>query len=156
MLELLKTYGADVCHKSNVTKEIDLLILVDSVAEHADKRERIRATWYSYWVNRMENVDVVFFVGKPLGSSMEEKLARENGIHDDLVWSNTIDFPLIYGTIKAMAWLQWLVKKCDNAEMVLKIDENVILNVPKMLKFVFDNHETVNTIWGSEHTDEEP
>jgi hypothetical protein len=150
------TDGAEVCHKSNTTEKINLLILVDSLADNFQQRKRIRDTWCKYWVSRVTSVRVVFFLGKPQSTVMKNEVTAENSIHNDIVWSNIKDLPALYGSIKALSWMQWLMTKCKNANMVLKVDENVILNVPAMLKFVKTNHKAVNTIWGFEEQNESP
>lgn len=150
------TDGADVCHRSIKTKKINMLVLVDSFAKNLKERKRIRDTWYNYWASQVQNVQIVFFVGKPEDTALINTLALENSVHNDIVWSNTKDLPDMYGSIKALSWLQWLMKYCQNAKMVLKIDESVILNVPRVVKFAYKNKRAVNTIWGYKKENKEP
>lgn len=146
----LTTYGADVCTRSDSTTKVDLLVVVNSEAEHVAHRHRSRMTWLDRWASReaYRAVRVVFFVNKPKNLNQAASMSAENAQHHDVVWTN-VEEAASDSTMKMASWLNWVTKWCPGAKFVLKVEEHEIVNLPAVIEFVEQNKNAYNTIWGS-------
>ncbi|XP_063215766.1 beta-1,3-galactosyltransferase 5-like [Bacillus rossius redtenbacheri] len=111
----------------------ELLIVVHSAASQLDMRTAVRYTWKHF--DRMENVAVVFFLGRSLNGSLSERVRAESDFFGDVVVSNVVD---AYEnlTLKTISMCEWARRSCPRARFVLKADDDVFLNVPLLVDFV--------------------
>lgn len=145
----LKSYGADVCLSNNKMEKTYLLIVVNSLSYNVDDRQRTRVTWRNHWATKENRVRVVFFVDKPKNWVQMESLVTENSVYHDIVWSNVTTVDSKYSAMKSIAWLKWAVERCPKAKFVMKIEENVVVNLPAIFLFLEQNMKVDNTIWGA-------
>ncbi|KAG7222541.1 hypothetical protein INR49_031656 [Caranx melampygus] len=85
-------------------------------------------------------VDTLFILGQPTGADAEqqqEKLRQENERHHDLIQNNFQDSYRNL-TIKTMVMLEWLALRCTKASYVMKIDSDMLLHVPNLVKLLLD------------------
>lgn len=117
-----------------------LILMVPVAPGNVATRDAIRQTWGNEKLVLGQQVETVFIVGLPGGSDakhQQEKLQQENQQYHDLIQSNFQDS--YYNlTIKTMVMLEWLAAHCTKASFVLKIDSDVILNVPNLVKLLVD------------------
>lgn len=74
--------------------------------------------------------------------AIEQALLMESSVYDDLV---TTDFIDIYQnlTLKTIAMLKWAVDRCPKAKFLLKLDDDVSVNIP-VLQNIFNNWQQTN------------
>lgn len=126
------------CDKGEVSP---FLVLVVPVAPaNREARDIIRETWGKRSVVLGQLVQTVFLLGLPTGADAQElqgKLGVESQQHRDLIQS---DFHDGYRnlTIKTMMMLQWLSSHCTGASYAMKIDSDMFLNVPNLVRLLLD------------------
>lgn len=108
-----------------------VLVLVHTAPDHTFNRHAIRSTWG-------KTVRLVFLVGEPESSSVQESLERENEQHHDLVQGNFLDSYRNL-TYKHVSGLKWVTYHCPGAKYILKIDDDVFVNTPFLQEFL--SHE---------------
>ena len=115
----------DACE---VKEEILLLIIVISAPEHFAHREAIRSSWGE----RSPGTVTTFLVGLPEDSATRAKIEQEAEVHGDLVLNNIIDHyeNLSLKTLSAFHWFQTF---CRRAEFLLKVDDDMFVQVSKIL-----------------------
>ncbi|XP_030756294.1 lactosylceramide 1,3-N-acetyl-beta-D-glucosaminyltransferase A-like [Sitophilus oryzae] len=121
-------------------KELLLLILVPSAPGNIGKRNVIRETWGSL---KRDDVKVMFVLNDPGDESVQSKLLIENEEFEDIVQGSLMDTyrNLTYKTIMC---LKYATYHCKNAKYVLKVDDDVFVNVPQMISFLENDLEPLH------------
>lgn len=119
-----------------------LVILVKSSPSNNSSRDSIRKTWGH---DARENRIPVLFI---LGNSSEEVMRNvllEDTIHEDILVGNFVDnyYNL---TLKGVFLLSWVRTYC-NKTWILYVDDDVILNVAKVIDFVRNQKSTSRNIY---------
>lgn len=117
-------------------KDLDLLIVVHTAPYHFSRRSFIRQKIANNNINPPYTVQSVFFIGvMPEGKrdiSKELILEKEYYEHGDLVqMSFNEDFRNL--SLKAVSWLRWTNEHCRNPVMILKIDDDVVIDTFKIV-----------------------
>ncbi|XP_016968605.1 uncharacterized protein LOC108036777 [Drosophila biarmipes] len=123
---------------------IKLLVLISSAMSHEAARMSIRQTWMHYGSRR--DVGMAFVLGRGNNETLNKALTQENFIYGDLIRGNFIDS---YNnlTLKTISTLEWADLHCPKAKYILKTDDDMFINVPKLLTFL-DKHKDKRTIYG--------
>ncbi|EDV59302.1 UDP-GlcNAc:betaGal beta-1,3-N-acetylglucosaminyltransferase 9 [Drosophila erecta] len=123
---------------------IKLLVLISSAMSHDAARMSIRQTWMHYGTRR--DVGMAFVLGRGTNETINKALTQENFIYGDLIRGNFIDS---YNnlTLKTISTLEWADVHCSKAKYILKTDDDMFINVPKLLTFL-DKHKDKRTIYG--------
>ncbi|KAH8341559.1 hypothetical protein KR059_010205 [Drosophila kikkawai] len=123
---------------------IKLMVLISSAMSHDAARMSIRQTWMHYGSRR--DVGMAFVLGRGTNETLNKALTQENFIYGDLIRGNFIDS---YNnlTLKTISTLEWADLHCPKAKYVLKTDDDMFINVPKLLTFL-DKHKDKRTIYG--------
>ncbi|KAH8282784.1 hypothetical protein KR054_009775 [Drosophila jambulina] len=123
---------------------IKLMVLISSAMSHDAARMSIRQTWMHYGSRR--DVGMAFVLGRGTNETLNKALTQENFIYGDLIRGNFIDS---YNnlTLKTISTLEWADLHCPKAKYVLKTDDDMFINVPKLLAFL-DKHKDKRTIYG--------
>ncbi|XP_043482248.1 beta-1,3-galactosyltransferase 1-like [Leptopilina heterotoma] len=131
--------------------KVKLLIPILSDPWHYLARKAIRETWGIF--GKRKDVIILFFLGSTSDPYLEIKLAHEQKIFDDIVRCNVYD-SYTNLTLKTISILEWVDRYCFNVNFVLKTDDDVFLNMPRLLTFVRLRLKLNNVIFGkiSPHT----
>ncbi|XP_001355921.3 UDP-GlcNAc:betaGal beta-1,3-N-acetylglucosaminyltransferase 9-like [Drosophila pseudoobscura] len=123
---------------------IKLLVLISSAQSHEAARMSIRQTWMHYGSRR--DVSMAFVLGRGSNETLNKALTKENYIYGDLIRGNFIDS---YNnlTLKTISSLEWADLHCPRCKYILKTDDDMFINVPKLLAFL-DKHQDKRTIYG--------
>ncbi|KAH8409320.1 hypothetical protein KR222_000203 [Zaprionus bogoriensis] len=125
-------------------EKIQLLILIASKRTHADERLAIRQTWGHFGTRR--DIAMAFVLGRGHNESVDQALTQENSMYGDLIRGSFIDS--YYNlTLKTISMLEWTDRHCDRAKYVLKTDDDMFINVPRLMKFLGDRDKK-RTIYG--------
>ncbi len=125
-LELTKIVKIDQnCKKS------ELSILINSAVYYFDRRRSARETWISEAIKF--NISVFFVVGEPKDNETQNKLELESFKYKDLIQFELTEF--YYNvTLKNIALLRWAQRKCFHTKYFMKADDDIIVNVRKLIE----------------------
>ncbi|XP_058127966.1 beta-1,3-galactosyltransferase 5-like [Anopheles ziemanni] len=125
--------------------DVTLLILVTSAPTHREQRLAIRQSWGHYGSRR--DISIGFIVGQTNEARVEDQLAAESYMYSDLIRGNFIDSYRNL-TLKTISLLEWTKLHCPNASFLLKTDDDMFINVPKLLQFMESHNSQRRTIFG--------
>nr|XP_014091668.1 uncharacterized protein LOC106618439 [Bactrocera oleae]XP_036229500.1 uncharacterized protein LOC106618439 [Bactrocera oleae] len=134
---------AKIC--PNDGEDLKLLILISSALNHAEARLAIRQTWAHYGTRR--DVSIAFVLGRSTNESISKELSIENFIYEDMIRGNFID-SYTNLTLKTISTLEWVDLHCQKAKFILKTDDDMFINVPKLLQFIDSHIKDKRVIYG--------
>jgi len=131
--------------KSYCSGDILLLITVKSAINHFIQRDIIRNTWAQN-SKEYEKVQVLFLLGVAKNNpDLMIKVSEESDIFNDiLVGSYEDSYKNL--TLKTLSGFYWLNFHCSNAKFFMSVDDDVVLNVPSILKY-YDDLKEIDTIY---------
>ncbi|XP_076308594.1 beta-1,3-galactosyltransferase 1-like [Tachypleus tridentatus] len=137
----------ETCANDNTNKElVDLLVFVTSGINHFDHRQAIRETWGKELCQK--NIVCVFLLGKTSNNSLRDLVEKEDATHKDIVQANFVDSYKNL-TLKTVSMMKWISTYCSWTEFVLKIDDDMLINVESMLDFIsYIRNESTVAIFG--------
>lgn len=121
----------------NVEK-VDLVILVHTAPANLEKRQRMRDSFAKESLFLPFHIRIAFLLGKTKNSTLERILWMEHAAHNDTVMANFID-DYHNLTLKGVMGYRWVKDYCSNSKFVLKIDDDVLVNMYKLL-YSFTGH----------------
>ncbi|XP_054166012.1 beta-1,3-galactosyltransferase 1-like [Oppia nitens] len=102
-----------------------------STGKYYEKRQVLRKTWVSD-VKRY-NISVYFVIALNTNDTVNRDLMKESQEYSDI-----IQFPFhesYYNlTLKAIAILRWICKNCPKHQLILKVDDDVVVNIEILLQ----------------------
>ena len=146
----LRGVKTDVCNftflieGSNICEEQIpfLLILVPSLPHHQYNRQIIRETWGQFAKNKtlageFEStvVKLVFLLGQWTDNRTRHFIIQEKKKHGDIVVGNFEDSYKNL-TRKILLGLKWMSVYCAEADYILKVDEDIYVNIPKLVEIL--------------------
>lgn len=116
-----------------------LLLVVKSLTPHFDRRQAIRETWGRAGVLANHTVAAVFLLGSTLPSDnqpdLQGLLLHEAALHRDILqWDYRDTFLNL--TVKEVLFLQWFNQHCPHTRFVLKGDDDVFVNTPRIMELL--------------------
>lgn len=126
-------------------KNLKLLVAITSAPSHKDARMAIRQTWGHY--GQRSDVKIAFLLGSTNDSQLAKDLTDENKLYGDLISGRFLDS---YDnlTLKTVSLLEWVDNYCNNIKFVLKTDDDMFINIPKLLSFIEKRPKDKWTIFG--------
>lgn len=117
---------------------IDIVIIVHTAPANLQKRQRIRDSFAKSSLFRPFDVRVAFLLGKTANKTLERILWMEHARYNDTVMG---DFDDHYHnlSLKGVMGFRWVSQYCSNSGFVLKIDDDILVNMFKLL-YSFLNH----------------
>ena len=111
---------------------LDLLILVNSAVGNFEARQAIRQTWGKFAVERGSLL--LFLIGNSRDANINSKVKKENEQYSDLLQGAYIDS--YYNlTLKTMSMMKWVSDNCDKVKFVLKVDDDMFINMQLLVDF---------------------
>ena len=114
----------------NVTK-LSCIVIVHTSPRHFNRRNIMRETWLNSSYYNPESIRVVFLLGEVSDISLQMKIERENSVFKDIVQGHFID-SYHNLTNKGVMGLKWITEYCQNAEFIVKTDDDFFLNFFKV------------------------
>ncbi|PRD24815.1 UNVERIFIED_CONTAM: Beta-1-3-galactosyltransferase 1 [Trichonephila clavipes] len=115
--------------------DLKLVIIVCSAAQNFAARQAIRSTWgkESRWT---KDTKTFFIIGRSSENVTDMFVHMEKAEYGDIIHYNLTDsyFNL---TLKSVSLLKWVTTNCTNAKYVMKTDDDMFVNVPVILKTVY-------------------
>ena len=129
-----------VCQPRNVF----LLIMVPSAVSNFEQRRVIRKTWGN--ITTEPSVLLRFVLGKSTMHELQSLAETENSVYNDILFTNILE---TYENLlhKSIALLRWASFYCQGVQYLLKIDDDMFLNLPRLLNDLRRNPK-LNTISG--------
>lgn len=126
-------------------KDLQLLIAITSAPSHEQARMAIRQTWGHFGERR--DVAIAFMLGSTKNDSINEKIQKEEYLYGDIIRGKFID---TYDnlTLKTISMLEWVDSYCPKAAFVLKTDDDMYINVNRLLAFVEKHNPVQRAIYG--------
>lgn len=136
--------NAKMCASSGPLSHI---VLVHSATQHFMRRASIRETWANQRLFRDNNMRIVFLLGMPEREATQTLIEHETMLYKDVIQGKFLDS---YSNLthKGVLGLRWVSEHCQNAKFVVKVDDDVFLNVFKLMeKFEKDFQNKTRHIW---------
>ncbi|GFR64474.1 hexosyltransferase [Elysia marginata] len=111
-------------------RDYDALVVVHSAAEHFRQRKDYRETYGNPEFTQPYTLKVIFFLGLPEKLTVQDEVIYEHAHHRDTVQSNFVDTYQNL-SLKAVSMLRWLVERCPPPHLIIKMDDDVLLDVHK-------------------------
>ncbi|KAK3607175.1 hypothetical protein CHS0354_007090 [Potamilus streckersoni] len=118
-------------NNQNICKDTDnltFLIMVHTAVQHFDRRKALRETWANPRLLKYHESRLLFLVGRTETNTFQKALEIESLEFKDIVQGDFID-DYHNLTHKGILGYRWIVKYCENAQFVLKIDDDVFVNI---------------------------
>lgn len=139
-------HSVSAAHKCpNLGQDMSLAILVMSAPKNKEARTAIRRTWGSYDGRR--DVALAFMIGVSSDAKLEKSLHAEARLYEDIIRGNFVDS---YSnlTLKTISSLEWMRTYCPKARFLLKADDDMFINVDRLIKFTEKHANDKRTIFG--------
>ncbi|XP_053400633.1 beta-1,3-galactosyltransferase 1-like [Mercenaria mercenaria] len=128
-------------------KELSFIVVVHSATTHFMRRSSIRETWANFKLFKRHSMRIVFNLGKPEKDSTQALIEHESAVNKDIVQGNFIDSCRNL-THKGVLGLRWISEFCKQAEIIGKVDDDVFLNVFKLMEELESNFRNkTRQIW---------
>ncbi|XP_075213810.1 beta-1,3-galactosyltransferase 5-like [Lycorma delicatula] len=133
--------NVDMC--PDLGKKLKLLVAIVSAINNYKERMAVRQTWGHY--GQRNDVVICFFLGSSNEIDIENRVKAEAELYGDIVKSQLMDS---YNnlTLKIISLTEWVHKYCTNVRFVLKTDDDMFINVPRLLSlinYIFDYKRTI-------------
>ncbi|XP_021358224.1 beta-1,3-galactosyltransferase 1-like [Mizuhopecten yessoensis] len=103
-------------------------------------RNVIRNTWGSITKHNQE-VRLIFLIGKPKDEITQIKINNESKQFSDIVQEDFVDSYRNL-SLKSVAMLKWTISYCHRAQYVLKVDDDMFINIPYLIGVLKHKHIT--------------
>lgn len=129
---------ANICGK-NKGQNLTLICLITVAADKFIERQNIRDTWYNKTM--FPEIRAVFMTGLSKDTKVNEILANESRQFNDIVQESFMD-TYTNLTFKTIMGFKWVLNFCSNAKFALKIDDDIVPNMPIILNYFKNLTET--------------
>jgi hypothetical protein len=126
-------------------KFMDLVIIIMSAPTHIEARTAIRQTWGHFGQRR--DISILFMLGSTADPKFERNLEREQDMYGDIIRGRFID-SYTNLTLKTISTLEWVDSYCSEVKFVLKTDDDMFINVPRLASFINKHRHDKNVVFG--------
>ena len=120
--------GKEFC---SIQNKLFLLVYVHTAPENLKRRIAIRETWANPSI--VPDIKTIFIMGEVKDQRVIELIKLEYGIYKDIVQENFIDSYRNL-TYKGIAALKWISTYCSNSKFILKVDDDMIVDIFAILE----------------------
>ena len=125
----------NVCSSAH-DEHILLVMFICTRIENFVTRNVLRKTWLSDFQGNNGKIRYIFVLGKTSNNNdYQKKLKVESETYKDILQENFIDSYQNL-TLKTIMGLKWVSQHCYSAKFVMKIDDDVYLNVPNLISAI--------------------
>ncbi|KAJ3639654.1 hypothetical protein Zmor_002999 [Zophobas morio] len=126
-------------------RDIKLLIAITSAPSHEGARMAIRETW-GHFASR-KDIGIAFMLGSISNETVNSNIEKEQYLYGDIIrgkFRDTYDNL----TLKTISMLEWVDNYCPKAAFVLKTDDDMFINVSRLLAFIAKHSPEQRAIYG--------
>ncbi|KAL4217223.1 Beta-1 [Mactra antiquata] len=145
--------NSKVCDKDQF-----MIVIIPSAVEDINIRRIIRETYGQFGrnipvkslnVGDNAKIDYVFVLGRYENKTFDREIQQESDINKDIVKADFIDS--YYNlTLKVLIGLKWVKTNCQGVKYVLKVDDDVFVNIPLLVKHIESRPIPANgTVYGT-------
>ncbi|EDW12672.1 beta-1,3-galactosyltransferase 5 [Drosophila mojavensis] len=132
--QLIDLYNFEyIIEQPSCAPHTQALIMVHSAPGNVDRRSAIRQTWGRLATNSssQSSLRLVFLFGTVADDELQSSLLAEHEQHNDLLQGNFLDgyYNLTYKHVMA---LKWFHTRCEQAPLLVKVDDDIFLNTPQL------------------------
>jgi len=128
-------------------KKLLIIAFVVIAPDRFEKRNVIRSTWGNHLL-APDEFKIVFSVGQSENSTINEMLANEFLLHEDILQINNFTDSYDYLTTKIMKSFKWISKYCQSAQYILRINDDVMVNTFSLINYFKNVKLGANQIYG--------
>lgn len=118
-------------------KDIFLLSLIFSSPGNRTRRDLIRKTWGDMTSVQKHPILTLFALGMPILASTQKEIDQESYTNNDIIEGIFLD-SAENQTLKIITMTQWAVTFCPNALFILKVDEDVFVNLLSLISYLLN------------------
>ncbi|XP_033208263.1 beta-1,3-galactosyltransferase 1-like isoform X2 [Belonocnema kinseyi] len=127
-----------------------LLVVVCSAVANQKARSAVRNTWANkYNLDNSYNftVRVAFLLGQSDNETLNNSVAEESEKFNDIIQERFLD---TYNnlTLKSVMLLKWVSTNCEPTKYLMKTDDDMFINIPKLLEFLNARPQSNGTLIG--------
>ncbi|XP_059225442.1 uncharacterized protein LOC106083981 [Stomoxys calcitrans] len=123
------------------SSDIEALILVHSAPRNNEKRQIIRETWASIGHHMVESpLRVLFLLGYVNDDALQWDIYKENSQFGDVIQGSFVD-DYRNMTYKHVMAFKWFLYNCATAQILIKVDDDVYVNTPQLMKYLKDESQ---------------
>lgn len=122
-------------------EDLDIIIIIHSSPEHFQRRLAIRSSWANdAFYKHLATVKVLFLLGQTKDTLIQDTINREFNHFKDMLQG---DFKDDYHnlTLKGVMAYKWLTERCRNARFVMKVDDDISVNMFKVFTEVYPKYK---------------
>ena len=136
---LEKGYLLENSQLCSSVKNLSLLIILHTAADHFIRRMDIRRTYANTTV--FKSLRVMFLLGTTNDIAVQDKILAEFKQYKDILQGDFLD---TYHNLtnKGVMGFKWIQERCRNAKVILKVDDDVVVNSQKILKEIIPSFQT--------------
>ncbi|XP_057380469.1 beta-1,3-galactosyltransferase 5-like [Daphnia carinata] len=139
--------------RDSLSSNTSIFVAVISAPSNFQKRDLIRQTWKNHLKllhdeGLLEIAGFGFILGLTENSVIQSKIEEESKIHGDLIQIGISDFYRNL-SLKVAGLLNWLYRMCTNMDFVLKVDDDVYVNVRNLARFVRVYRQSSHSVFGA-------
>ncbi|XP_030759511.1 beta-1,3-galactosyltransferase 5-like [Sitophilus oryzae] len=126
-----------------------LVIMCISDPSGFSSRSVIRETWGKEKTVMGQDISLYFLIGETSNTSIQIQLENESQKHNDIIQERFHDS---YNnlTLKSAMMLKLFTMKCQStARFLLKIDQDMYLNLPKLIEDLLERNKSTELLMGS-------
>lgn len=126
-------------------RDMDLVIIVMSAPARFEARTAIRQTWGHF--GQRTDISILFILGTTSNGKIEKSLQKEQKTYGDVIRGKFVD---TYSnlTLKTISILEWVDVYCSEVKFILKTDDDMFINVPRLLSFIDKHKNDKRVIFG--------
>ncbi|KAM6170659.1 beta-1,3-galactosyltransferase 9 [Rhynchocyon petersi] len=127
-------------------KNIFLLSLIFSSPGNGTRRDLIRRTWGNVTSVQGHAILTLFVLGMPTLVTTQQEIDKESHKNNDIIEGIFLDTSENQ-TLKFIAMTQWAVTFCPNALFILKVDEEVFVNLLSVVDYLLNLKEHLEEVY---------
>lgn len=135
------------------TDKRSVFVAIISAPRSFDKRELIRKTWFKHLqvavgAGLLGPVSFAFVLGQTENKLIQVAIEKESKTYEDIIQIDTPDF---YRNLsfKLIGLLNWVQRYCAKIDYVLKVNDDVYVNVYNLARFIQYKHNDSYNLFGS-------
>lgn len=139
--------------RQKLSNHRSLFISIISAPKNFERRATIRQTWPNHLKNQSnvnKELDIVgfgFVVGLTNDDIVQQKLMEENEIYRDILQVNMYD-KYKNLSVKVTGLLNWVHNYCPQVHFVLKVDDDVYVNVHNLATVLYSLPPSERSVYG--------
>jgi len=133
-----------ICQNKN--KQL-FMVFVVIAPEHFDKRKIIRSTWGNNSL-APDDFRLIFSLGFSSNLTVNNLIVEEFKIHKDILQINNFTDSYYNMTTKIMKTFKWISKYCINAQYILRINDDVMVNTFSIINYFKNITYKKNQLFG--------